>query len=378
MSYRVAIVTESFLPQINGVTSSVVRVLETFKQREIEAIVIAPTAVAPRHLGFEVFQMPNLPLLQFAVGVPNPQLSRALEAFQPDIIHVAAPFLLGAQAIGWGARHQVPTVAIYQTDVAGYLERYNLAFAKGVMERLLVSIHQNASLTLAPSKASIEYLRRIGVPRVQHWGRGVDLDLFTPSNRALPNSVSLRGAVSPSGRPIIGFVGRLAAEKQVHRMMELLGLDADFLVVGDGPERERLQNLFGERVTFTGALSGLELAAAYGAMDIFVHYGEEETFGQTIQEAQASGLTVIAPAVGGPTSLIEHGNNGYLLPAGNSFKPLVAELLQDTRACKAVGARASASVAGKSWEANNARLLDYYSRAMSLERFGGLEPVELA
>ena len=378
MGYRVAIVTESFLPQINGVTNSVVRVLETFKQREIEAIVIAPTAETPRFLGFDVIQMPNLPLLQFAVGVPNPQLSRALDAFQPDVIHVAAPFLLGAQAIGWGAKNQTPTVAIYQTDVAGYLERYNLAFARSVMERLLVAIHQNATMTLAPSRTSVDYLTRIGVNRVHLWGRGVDLDLFSPSQRFTEGSLSLRRIVSPSGRPVIGFVGRLAVEKQVHRIQELFGLDADFLVVGDGPERERLKTLFGSRVRFTGSLSGLELAQAYGAMDVFVHYGEEETFGQTIQEAQASGLVVVAPGVGGPLNLIESGVTGYLLPAGSSFEPVVAELLKNQGLRTLISEAAVSAVAGKSWESNNAKLLDYYGQAAKITRPGGLESIELA
>jgi phosphatidylinositol alpha 1,6-mannosyltransferase len=378
MALRVAIVTESFLPQINGVTNSVIRVLETLKQREHEAIVIAPTSPSPKFLGFDVVQVPNLPLLQFAVGVPAPAVSRALEAFRPDVIHVAAPFLLGAQAIGWGQRNNVPTVAIYQTDVAGYLERYNLAFAKGVMERLVVAIHQNASLNLAPTSQSAQYLRGIGVPRVETWGRGVDLDLFSPRNKASEESLRLRREVSPTDRPIIGFVGRLANEKQVERMVELFGLDADFLVVGDGPERARLEALFGQRARFTGSLSGLELANAYAAMDLFVHYGEEETFGQTIQEAKATGLCVIAPAVGGPINLIEHGVSGYLVPKGQSFVPQVQTLLSNPQLRSAISTQAQLSVQGKSWETNNAKLLGYYAQATKSIKPEGLESIELA
>jgi phosphatidylinositol alpha 1,6-mannosyltransferase len=378
MALRVAIVTESFLPQVNGVTNSVIRVLETIKQREHEAIVIAPTAPTPKYLGFDVVQVPNLPLLQFAVGVPAPAVSRALEAFRPDVIHVAAPFLLGAQAIGWGQRNNVPTVAIYQTDVAGYLERYNLAFAKGVMERMLVAIHQNASLNLAPTPQSADYLRAIGVPRVDTWGRGVDLDLFNPIRRQSEQSLRLRNHVSPSGRPVIGFVGRLAQEKQVGRMAELLRLDADFLVVGDGPERPRLQALFGSRVHFTGSLSGLALANAYAAMDIFVHYGEEETFGQTIQEAKGTGLCVVAPAVGGPLNLIEDGVSGYLVPKGQSFVPVVETLLGDRNLRVRISAAAEQSVQGKTWETNNAKLLDYYAQVAHSRKPEGLESIELA
>jgi len=312
---RIAIVTESFLPKVNGVTNSVLRVLETIKQNEFEAIVIAPTSETQKHLGFEVFTANSISLMQFPVAMPGPSIARVLEDFEPDVIHVAAPFLLGAQAIGWGQRKFVPTVAVYQTDVAGYLERYNLAFAKPAMEKILVSIHQNATLNLAPTKIAADYLKSLGVPGVRVWGRGVDLDLFNPANAQHPESIAFRKTHAPNGERLIGFVGRLAAEKQVERMAELFGLEGcRFVVIGDGPERARLEAAFaGHDVGFTGTMTGLSLARAYAALDVFVHFGTEETFGQTIQEAKASGLAVIAPNVGGPSQLIQSGIDGILV-----------------------------------------------------------------
>ena len=239
---RVAIVTESFLPQVNGVTNSVVRVLETLKQNEFEAIVIAPTSVSEKHLGFKVFTATSISLLQFPVAMPGLSIARTLEDFNPDVIHVAAPFLLGAQAIGWGQRNNVPTVAVYQTDVAGYLERYNLSFAKPAMEKVLVSIHQNATLNLAPTKIAADYLLSLGLGGVRIWGRGVDLDLFNPANAGHPQSIEFKVRHSPNGEVLVGFVGRLAAEKQVHHMAELFGLSkVRFVVIGEGPERGRLE-----------------------------------------------------------------------------------------------------------------------------------------
>ena len=376
MSLRVAVVTESFLPQVNGVTNSILRILETFKQSEIEALVIAPTSPSPKHLGFEVHQAVNFPMLQFAVGVPSPSITRELDSFAPDLVHVAAPFMLGAQAIGWANRNSVPSVAIYQTDVAGYLQRYNLAFARPVMEKLLGSIHQGATINLAPTRASVEYLESIGVPRVGLWGRGVDLDLYHPKRKLDDSSLSLRKVVSPTGRPIIGFVGRLAQEKQVHRLAELLDLDAGFLVVGDGPEAANLKALFGSRVHFTGLLGGVELANAYAAIDVFVHFGEEETFGQTIQEAQATSIPVVAPNSGGPTELIESEVSGFLVDRGQSFRPVVAGLLADASLRARVGEAGRRRVSDKSWRANNNQLLSHYQSALSLYRSGA--SVELA
>lgn len=367
MQLRVAVVTESFLPQINGVTNSVIRILETFKQREIEAIVIAPTSETPNHLGFEVVTVPSIPIFQFPVAVPSPAVWRKLDEFKPDVVHVAAPFLLGTAAIAWANRNEVPVVAIYQTDVAGYLERYNLSAARPLMDAITASIHSPATTNLAPTKEAARYLKSIGVPEVSIWGRGVDKDLFNPANKTTEAVSQIRSRIAPNGEQIIGFVGRLAAEKQVHRMKELLVLaNTSFLIVGDGPEREKLERLFaGYPVTFTGALTGIELANHYAAMDTFVHFGTEETFGQTIQEAQATGLVVVAPDRGGPRNLIEHQVSGLLVDPDeeNGYLKAVSSIdqlgMRETLAANALRA-----VAEKSWSANNAKLLDFYQAAI--------------
>lgn len=382
MAMRVAVVTESFLPQVNGVTNSVLRVLETLKQHEHEAIVIAPTAPTSKHLGFDIHTAISFPLMQFPVAMPGPSISKALDEFQPDVIHVAAPFMLGAQAISWGQRNFVPTVAIYQTDVAGYLERYNLAFARPAMEKLLVSIHQGATLNLAPTKLAANYLRSLGLGGVRVWGRGVDLDLFNPENASHPQSLGFKARHSPNGELLVGFVGRLAAEKQVNRLTELLGLPGvRFVVIGDGPERSRLEAMFeGHPVDFVGALSGLELARAYAALDVFVHFGTEETFGQTIQEAQASGLPVVAPNAGGPTQLIEQGVSGFLADHSRvgSYREIVQKLL-DSQALRAeISKNAVHQVQGRSWSANNAKLIGYYEEAAQLVMGSRAEQIELA
>jgi phosphatidylinositol alpha 1,6-mannosyltransferase len=370
MAQRIAIVTESFLPQINGVTNSVIRVLESIKQNELDAIVISPHAQNPLHLGFPVIGCGSVPVMNFPVGLPGKAMEAALTEFGPDVIHVAAPFMLGAQAILWGQKNSVPTVAVYQTDVAGYLARYKLAFAKPAMERALVAIHDNATLNLAPTELSARYLSSLGLGFVRVWGRGVDTDLYHPSRKFSSEAIAIRNKLAPNGELVVGFVGRLAAEKQVHRMAELFGIEGvRFAIVGDGPERRNLEKEFEQSpVTFTGLLQGLELANSYAAMDVFVHFGTEETFGQTIQEAQASGLAVIAPRSGGPSEIVTDGINGVLVDPRDalSYRLALERLISTPGAIAALGKRAVKSVQGRSWKSNNEKLFQYYLEASSI------------
>lgn len=372
---RVAVVTESFLPQLNGVTNSVVRILETLHQREHEALLIAPTTPSERFLGFECLAMPSFEFAKFPVGLPLAQLDRALDAFNPDVIHVAAPFMLGARAISWARRNGVATVAVYQTDLSGYLERYRLKLAKPAVDLMFAAIHAGANLNLAPTTTAAAYLEGLGVANVKVWGRGVDSDLFHPKLRSYTETLNLRRQVSPDAKPVVGYVGRLAVEKQVHRMAELFDLEARFLVVGDGPERDRLEQEFaGKPVTFLGQQTGIALAQSYAAIDIFVHFGTEETFGQVIQEAQATGLPVVAPAAGGPLHLIEPGVDGVLVDPESRlpYRGAVARLLSDFSARARIGEAARRRVLNKTWAKNNAELIDHYFSVTSTSVASGL------
>ncbi len=224
-SMRVAVVSESFLPTTNGVTNSVRKVLEYLRDNGHEAIVIVPAAGAPQHYaGFRVHEVPAVAYRQFPVGLPSPAVETLIARFRPDVIHAASPFLLGAQAIAAGRRLGIPSVAIFQTDVAGYARRNRLGAATRFAWRIVRWIHDGASLTLVPSSASMNDLHAAGVGRLVRWGRGVDLDLYHPRNRADAATAELRASLAPNGETIVGYVGRLAPEKQVERIRSLRGL----------------------------------------------------------------------------------------------------------------------------------------------------------
>jgi phosphatidylinositol alpha 1,6-mannosyltransferase len=311
---RVAIVSECFLPVVNGVTNSVLRIVEHLTGAGHDVLVIAPGTGGPtQYAGAPIVALRtmDLPVVSsMPVGVPSPRLLRALRAFAPDVIHLAAPFIIGYQGLLAARRLGVPTVAIYQTDVAGFATSYGLGLTARAAWRWTCRLHGQADRTLAPSTWAVEALRERGVPRVHRWGRGVDTRRFTPSRR----DQQLRISLAHDGEMLVGYVGRLAPEKQVERLAVLAGLPGiRLVVVGSGPSEVRLRATL-DGATFMGFLDGPDLSRLYASLDVFVHTGPSETFCQAVQEALASGLPVVAPDAGGPRDLVLPGRTGFLIP----------------------------------------------------------------
>ena len=366
---RVAIVTESFLPGLNGVTNSVVRVMDTLVERGDDVIVVAPTKDGPTYRGVEIVTCPFVSLAGFPVGIPTPVMTQALDRFRPDIIHAAAPFWLGGGALAYAEKRGIPSVAVYQTDVSGYMERYGLDFARPLLDAITGQIHKLATLNLAPTPDGQGYLRGLGIDNAQVWARGVDSELFHPRRKHSLEAQVIRKRCAPEGEFVVGYVGRLAPEKQVGRLREICGIpNTRLLIAGDGPEREELEDIFdGYPVTFLGRLEGEDLAHAYAAMDVFVHCGTEETFGQTLQEAHAAGVPVVAPNRGGPRHIVRSGQTGYLVDwtRWGTFRAAVEALRVDRFLLERMSQASRASVAHKTWAANNTQLLGFYAQAMA-------------
>jgi phosphatidylinositol alpha 1,6-mannosyltransferase len=369
---RVAIATESYWPEVNGVANSVMRVGENLVRMGHEPLVIAPrpeAKVLPSQPdpGLPVIRLPGVGLPGYQdvrLARPNRRIEAALRDFKPDILHLASPFVLGAWASSAAAKLNIPMVAIYQTDVPGFARPYGFL---GVGERLawrwIRRIHRRATLTLAPSSATAAELTAHDIPRVGRWGRGVDIELYHPRRR----SEDLRRQLAPNGEVLVGYVGRLAAEKCVELLAPVTQLaGVKVIIVGDGPTRRDLERAMPSAV-FLGTKVGVELAQAYASLDVFVHTGPHDTFCQAIQEALASGLPVIGPAIGGPIDLITPGVTGTLVPPENAdaiveaARPLIADL--ELR--QAYGKAAREFVAGRDWASTVEQLVRYYEAAIA-------------
>jgi phosphatidylinositol alpha 1,6-mannosyltransferase len=371
---RIAIITESFPPDVNGVAHCVVRVAENLVRKGHHPMVIAPesartTPGADSQFPYPVERVPSVPLPgypAFRLGLPAPRARRAITRHRTEVVHLASPVALGA----WGCRVaralELPMVAVYQTDLPSYARAYRLgAVTEAFAWRWLRDIHNAAGRTLAPSGGTAAGLRAHGLERVWLWGRGVDAERFHPARR----DERLRAAIAPGGEVIAGYVGRLAAEKRADLLAAVAVLPGVRLAVtGGGPMEEELRQAIPEAV-FLGERHGEDLARIYASLDIFVHAGPFETFGQTIQEAAASGLPVVAPAAGGPLDLVSEGVTGFLVPPGDggALAAAVRRLAADRRLRSAMGEAARRRVLGRSWSALVDELIGHYEAVLGAE-----------
>jgi phosphatidylinositol alpha 1,6-mannosyltransferase len=212
-----------------------------------------------------------------------------------------------------------------------------------------------------PSTESAAALGAHGVERIHLWRRGVDDVQFHPSRR----SAAIRRALAPDGEVLVGFVGRLAVEKQIDLLADVSRLPGVRLViVGDGPAAPMLRKAL-PTANFLGVRRGEQLAELYASFDIFAHTGPYETFGQAVQEAMASGLPVVAPNAGGPVDLVDDGRTGYLVPPfrPEGFTEAVRGLVGNVQRRRAFGAAGRVAIEGRSWQAVGDELIGHYEAA---------------
>ncbi|ORT55115.1 glycosyltransferase family 1 protein [Streptomyces sp. CB03238] len=367
---RVVIVTESFPPDINGVAHCALQTARHLAARGHDPLVIAPAVpsvpagTSDADAPCPVVRVPSLPLPgypQVRVALPSRRVAAAIAAHRADLVHLASPFVLGVRGMAAATRLGLPAVAIYQTDLAGYARTY-MGAGEGAAWRRLRAVHGAADRTLAPSTAAVRDLEEHGVARVRLWPRGVDTLRFRPDLR----DAALRRELAPGGEVLVGYVGRLAPEKRVELLAGACGLPGvRVVVVGDGPSEGTLRAALPGAV-FLGRRTGDELARIFASLDVFAHTGPYETFCQTVQEAMASGVPVIAPAAGGPLDLVGHGRTGLLVPPHDTgaLRTAVTALAADPALRAAYGRAARTAVQDRTWAAVGDQLIAHYGEVL--------------
>lgn len=356
---RILMITESFLPQVNGVTNSVRWAASFLSAHGHTVRIVAPTR-PEGYIDAEVTTVAGLDFptyRQFRLGVPAPRsLKRIAEEFAPDVVHVASPFGYGGAALRV-LRH-FPTVAVYQTDIVGWAEKYGLRALASWCRIRTARIHRNASLTLVPSQESRSAFESYGISAVGLWGRGVDLELFHPRRYSEALHQKLRG----DARLLVGYVGRLSREKELEQLTAMADIaEVQLIIVGDGPLRSRLQEDL-PTALFLGTRHGAELADLYATFDIFINPCTTETFCQAAQEALASGTPVIGPSAGGMRDRIRHRQTGLYFEPGEALalRHAVMEVVTDGVLRNRLGENARRKSDLRSWDALGMELLEHY------------------
>ncbi|MGQ9839971.1 MAG: glycosyltransferase family 4 protein [Anaerolineae bacterium] len=357
---RVALFTETFLPKTDGIVNTLCHVLDHLARRGHTSVLFAPSG-GPGHyaqtpvIGLTAVPFPLYPELRLVP--PTVDVSEQLRAFNPDLIHVFNPVSLGVAGLRHARQLGVPVAASYQTDLPGFAARWGLGLFSDLLWGYLRWVHDQADLNFCPSRFTLQELAQRGFRNLRVWGRGVDTDRFAPGRA----SAAWRDRLTDGHphAPLIVTVSRMAPEKRLAMLRPVIDAlpAARLAIVGDGPIRWLLESQFaGTPTVFTGYLRGADLAAAYASADIFVLTGANETFGNVVLEAMASGLPVVVPDTGGQVDHVQHEVNGLIYAAEDSdaLVAAVARLAADLPLARRLGVAARAYAEGQRWD----RILD--------------------
>lgn len=313
---KVAIFSDTFIPEVNGVASATARLATYLEENHIPTLVVAPnpgTAHKQGHnvVGVSGFSFPLYPECKVSLPRYN-TVGKGVAGFAPDLIHLVTPFTIGLCGLKLARATGVVPVATFHTDYPRYLDYYRLGMFKGMAWQYLKWFHNQCGINFCPSVETGQTLELKGISNIKVCGNGVDTELFNPSRF----SPEVRNSCVPEGKIAFLYVGRLAAEKNLEILLDAFARVsarypwAHLVITGDGPLLAKLKHKAPAGVTFTGYLSGITLAQVYASSDIFVFPSTTETFGLVILEAMASGLPVIAANAGGIKDNLAHNFNG--------------------------------------------------------------------
>jgi len=368
---QIAFFTETFLPKVDGIVTRLTRTVEHLVAAGDDVLVFCPEGAPSSYCGAQVMGIPAVPLPlypELKLALPRPVVAEAIDRFQADVIHVVNPAILGLGGIWLAKTKAIPLVASYHTHLPKYLEHYGLGMLEPLLWELLKAAHNQASLNLCTSTAMVQELSERGIHNIDLWQRGVDTDAFHPRLASDQRRQQLFGP-HQEGDPLLLYVGRLSAEKQIESILPVLTAlpRARLALVGDGPHRQQLEQTFaGTATRFVGYLRGEDLAGAYASADAFLFPSSTETLGLVLLEAMAAGCPVVAANRGGIPDIVTDGENGCLYDPDQDNGLIMATrrllMQQEGRQQMRTAAREEAERWG--WGAATAQLRGYYQQVV--------------
>ncbi len=374
-----------FSGNYNYVMDGPVRALNTLvaylEKTGHEALVFAPTTKTPAfdHNG-TLISIPSLALpgkrSEYRLGLGlHGAAKRELDAFNPSLIHIAAPDYTGYGALNYAREKGIPAVASFHTRFDTYPRYYKMGWAEKYLTGYMRNFYARCEHVYAPSQSMIDELKRDGIGKdLRLWTRGVDSDLFNPARR---DEAWRKEQGFDTDDVVVAFVGRLVLEKGIDIFIDAFSRAREktpklkALIVGDGPERKFFEEKLPQAV-FAGYQKGEGLSRCYASADIFFNPSITETFGQVTLEAMASGLPCLCAPAAGSRSLVEDGVTGFLAgPDAASFAEKLAELGEDAALRARFGAAAREKSAAYSWDAVLEELVGHYYEALATFAPGG-------
>lgn len=363
---QIALFTETFLPKVDGIVTRLSHTVEHLERNGDRVLVVAPEGGITQYKGARVYGVSGFPLPlypELKLALPRPSIGHALEEFQPDVIHVVNPAVLGLAGLYYAKVLKIPLIASYHTHLPQYLQHYGLGMLEGFLWELLKTGHNQAQINLCTSTAMMQELTNHGIERVELWQRGVDTELFHP-DLASPQMRSHLSQGHPES-PLLLYVGRLSAEKEIERIKLILEAipEARLALVGDGPHRQALEKHFAATTThFVGYLTGQELGSAFASADAFIFPSRTETLGLVLLEAMAAGCPVVAASSGGIPDIVTSGVNGYLFDPEDEQGAIAAtqRLLQQQQERENIRKNARLEAERWGWAAATRQLTQFY------------------
>ncbi len=356
---RVALASGAYDHIADGVTRTLGRLVGDLVDHGVDVRVFAPTVATPAVqapgtlVPVPSVSIPGRPEYRFALGL-WPRQRRLLDAWQPDLVHIATPDVTGVHLLRWARRRGVPSIATYHTHFPSYLAYYGLDRLEAVGWRYLRWFYGRVDRLLVPSESMREVLRAHDVPgSLGIWGRGVDTALFSPAKR----SEAWRASVGAGPDDVVvTYVGRLVIEKgldvvaDAFEQLRQRGVRVTTAIVGEGPIRQSLEARLPE-TRFLGHLDADALATAYASSDVFVFPSDTETFGNVTLEAMAAGVVPVVADATGSRSLVADGVTGRLCPPRDAaaFADAIAGLAMQGDTRQRMAARARAAAERLSW-----------------------------
>ncbi len=380
-SLRVAVVTETYPPEVNGVAATISRVVEGLHAAGHELQLLRPRQgqdkpgadLAEQDERFAEVLMRSLPIPrypQLRMGLPAKRaLLQQWTAKRPDVVHIVTEGPLGYSALQAATQLKLPVVSDFRTNFQAYSQHYGIAWLRAPILAYLRKFHNRTACTMVPTDGLRGELMLAGFKNLRVVSRGVDTRLFDPSRR----NAALRASWGVGANDLVALcVGRLAPEKNLNLLVDAFAAlrardpRAKLVLVGDGPLRAALQQRCPEAV-FSGVQRGENLAAHYASADLFLFPSVTETFGNVLPEAMASGLAVVAYDYAAGRQLVRHGDNGLLVSFddGAAFCAAAERLAGQLGWVRAMGAQGRITARRQDWASIVERVEQAYLGAMA-------------